>query len=271
MAEKIQKVIFVTPDVPFYIPKYLKNVLDKIGENQKVKKVYAVPFNLPKKNFFQTVKYYFTFYGFVVFSYLVILRIYYLISDFLNWFLKTNDCFHSVKLVCRKYRIPFSKIKNINSKDVIKEIKTINPDIILSLTAPQKFKESLISIPLKGCLNIHSALLPKYRGWNANFWVLAKGEKVTGVTIHYMNKEIDCGDILLQKQLEIKNEWSLHDLYINTINLGSSMISEVLKMTSEGKVLIQKNDISAGSHYTVPNRQDIKEFRSRKRKFFKFY
>lgn len=271
MKDEKLKVIFITQNEPFYIPRYLEKTLSRLGRGVEVMKVYALPPNLPGMNFFQTVRYFFLYYGPVVFAYVVFLRSYYLIKDFLGNIFKINNNFYNVKLVCRKYGTLFSSINDINSKNVLSEIRKLRPDVIFSLASPQIFGNELLSMPLRSCLNIHSSLLPKYRGVNANFWTLLKEEETTGVTIHYMKQKIDAGKILLQKKLKIQKDWSLNDLYWHIIELGSAAIAEGLRILKEGKEAPLENDIPAGSYFSFPSKADVIEFRRKHKRFFKLY
>lgn len=85
------KVIFITMDEPYYVPKYISDILLKLGKEVEVAKVYALPPNVSNKNFLQTVKAYFSYFGIIVFSYMVMLRAFYLMSDFLNHYFKTRS------------------------------------------------------------------------------------------------------------------------------------------------------------------------------------
>jgi methionyl-tRNA formyltransferase len=271
MTSKKIKVIFVTMNEPFYIPKYMDKILNKLGNEVEVIKVYASPSTIQNKSFLRTVHGFFSYFGLIVFSYMILLRLIYLTSDFICRLFKTNGQPHSVELVCKKYGISYSQAKSINAINVLNDIKQLNPDIVFSIACPQIFGKALISIPSKGCLNIHSSLLPEYRGLNANFWVLTKGEKTTGVTIHYVNPGIDDGDILLQEKIKINDTWSLNDLYLRVIAKGSSMVAKCLKLIYEDNVTTQKNDLSKGSYFTFPARKDVIEFRRNNKKFFKYY
>ena len=62
-------------------------------------------------------------------------------------------------------------------------------DLVISINASQKFKSEILALPRLGCINVHGALLPRYRGRLPSFWVLANGEKETGTTVHFMNEE----------------------------------------------------------------------------------
>ncbi len=270
MNSKRLKIVFLTMDEPFYIPKYIDDTLTKLNDKHDVLKIYALPSNLPDMNFIQTVHHFMTYFGTGVFFYMVLLRFLYMFRDLISDCFKINGKVHSVKLVCRKFRVDYSKIDKINSEAALDELRKLDPDIIFSLSCPQILSKQLISIPSRGCLNIHSSMLPLYRGLNANFWVLAKGEDTTGVSIHYVNPGIDDGDILLQEQIQIGKKWSLHDLYNKAMDIGSSMIATCLNSIAEGTATTRPNDISKGSYFSYPTNENTKEFRSRGRTFFKY-
>lgn len=271
MNKRKLNVVFVTMDEPFYIPVYIDNILRKLPEAINVSKVIGLHPHFANKSYLQTVRDYLSYFGVIIFCYMVLLRGYYYVSDIINQFVKLGGQFHSVKSVCEKYGIAYSHIYKINAPETLSVLSELEPDIIFSVSSPQIFKKAIIAIPKKGCLNIHSSLLPAYRGQNANFWVMARGERETGVTIHYINPGIDDGDIVLQEKIMIQSDWSLHDLYMKAIETGSDMIAESLQLVYRNKVTAKKNDVAKGSYFAFPSRKDVKEFRSRKKRFFKYY
>lgn len=271
MKTNTLRVVIVTQEEPFYIPYYIDRTLSKLSDNIEVVKIYTLPPTLPDKNFIQTILYFLSFYGPIVFSYMVFLRAVYFLTNILNSVFQISNRLHSVNLVSKKYDIDLSAPDRINSDEILSELRRLQPDIIFSIACPQIFGKKIISIPTKGCLNIHSSLLPQYRGLNANFWVMAKGEKETGVTIHYINPGIDDGDIVLQRKIRIERGWTMNELYFKAMDTGSDMISECLSSLSEGSITRTENRISEGSYFSYPTAGDVREFRSRNRRFFKYY
>lgn len=85
----------------------------------------------------------------------------------------------------------------------VRTLKNLKPDLILVNSYSMILPKEILDIPSKGTLNIHGALLPKYRGANVLNWVLINGEKETGVTIHYVDEGIDTGDIIVQRKVKI--------------------------------------------------------------------
>jgi methionyl-tRNA formyltransferase len=269
--ENKYNIVIVTQDEPFYLPIYLDKAISKLGNNIEILKIYSLPANIHNKTFHQTIRYYLMFFGIRAFIFLVLLRCYYGMSDILRGLLQLKGNYHSIRMVCRDKGVNYSRVMDINDIDILEEMDELEPDFILSLACPQRFKEVILRLPREKCLNIHSAILPRYRGINANFWVMAKGEKETGVTIHEMTKEFDEGAIVLQEKFAIQDEWSLNDLYKEVTDVGSGMISKCFRLWSEGRIerIIQNKD--DGSYFSLPQKDDVKEFRRRKKKYFRYF
>jgi len=104
--------------------------------------------------------------------------------------------------------------KGFNSKNAFEYIKEINPDLIISIFSKEIIPEEILKIPKYGCVNLHPALLPFYKGISPTFWVLANNEFRTGITLHYMDSGIDTGPIISQKEIIIKGFKTEHSIYI---------------------------------------------------------
>ena len=92
---------------------------------------------------------------------------------------------------------------------IISEIKKINPEIIFCFGGMQIIPKEVLEIPKLGTLNLHPALLPKYRGRFSTVHALFNGEEFTGVTLHYMSEALDAGPIISQKKYKIEDSASL--------------------------------------------------------------
>ncbi len=103
----------------------------------------------------------------------------------------------SIKSVAEKYGIKTWQIKNLNNKEFVEEFKKLDVDLIINQNQ-NILKKELLSIPKIGVINRHNALLPKNMGRLTPFWVLYKGEKVSGVSIHFVTEELNAGDIIVQ-------------------------------------------------------------------------
>jgi methionyl-tRNA formyltransferase len=109
-----------------------------------------------------------------------------------------------------------ARIKNLQ---VIDEIRALTPDIIAVMAYGQILPRTLLDIPRIACLNLHASLLPRWRGAAPIQAAIAAGDRQTGITVMYMDEELDTGDILLQRKIEILSTdtgGSLHDRLAQT-------------------------------------------------------
>lgn len=124
--------------------------------------------------------------------------------------------------------------------DVIRLVRQWSPDVLFSLYYRDRISDDILSIPSKGAVNLHPSLLPQYKGAFSAPWVIFNGEKQTGITYHYMTSEIDAGDIILQKKIDISENETAYSLYYRLIDEGVENFSEVYTMIRQGRVSAQK-------------------------------
>lgn len=184
---------------------------------------------------------------------------------------------YAKSIVCARYRvrrvfarhgIPVIEVSgNINSPDFIRQLKGARPDLIVSVAANVIFRKELIAAAPLGCLNVHTALLPKYRGLMPTFWVLKNNEKLTGVSVFFVDEKIDNGPILVQKKVEIRNQtWD--ELIRETKRVGMQAVAEAIVKIQAGHWAPIANDSAEGTYYSMPTRQDVLEFLARGKRFF---
>lgn len=123
---------------------------------------------------------------------------------------------------------------NQQDENAIDIIKNLKPDLIVVAAYGKILPEALLQIPPLGAINVHSSLLPKYRGAAPINWAILNGESKTGVTIMYMAKELDAGDIILQKSTEIQAQETAQDLTLRLAELGAEVLSEALGLLAAG-------------------------------------
>jgi len=169
---------------------------------------------------------------------------------------------NTVRGLAREQGIELIEPDDINSLGFISELKEKNLDLILSVAASQIFREELLSVPKWGCINIHSAELPKYRGRMPNFWAMYHGDESVGITIHTMDKGIDKGKIILQGKIEIPPDRNLDSLIKKSKSKAVDLVIEVLEKIRSGTV--ERRDYEGkGSYFSFPTREDVREFEKR--------
>jgi methionyl-tRNA formyltransferase len=174
---------------------------------------------------------------------------------------RTAKRFFTLAQLCAAYGIPFTKIRNPNSPAVVESLRKRQPDLIVSVACPYILKSELLSTPPLGCINIHHAPLPKYKGMMPTFWQLFHGEKKVGVTVHYMVEKIDEGQALLQDEMAVEPGESLDHLIRRAKRHGAHCIALVLRQIQSRTHVPLPLPETGGSYFTFPTIQQIREFR----------
>ena len=160
-----------------------------------------------------------------------------------------NVWFGSVPKLCQELSIPCVCPKDPNLFGWVERIKSVKPDIIFSFYYRYMLKSPILSIPPLGSYNLHGSFLPFYRGRCPVNWVLIKGEKKTGVTLHEMVAKPDAGDIVAQKPVEISRRDTALTLYRKLEQAADEMLAEVLPHMIIGDIKKSPMDLSKGSYY----------------------
>jgi UDP-4-amino-4-deoxy-L-arabinose formyltransferase/UDP-glucuronic acid dehydrogenase (UDP-4-keto-hexauronic acid decarboxylating) len=157
--------------------------------------------------------------------------------------------FDSVSELAASRNIPVFAPEDINHPIWVRKIRDIAPDIIFSFYYRNMVGTQILDIPPAGCLNLHGSLLPRYRGRCPINWVLVKGEKETGVTLHYMTPRPDDGDIVGQKRITISEDDTAKSLHQKAASASSVMLDEVLPQIKKGAAVRHPQDHSQASYY----------------------
>ncbi|MDB2521419.1 formyltransferase family protein [Planktomarina temperata] len=157
--------------------------------------------------------------------------------------------------------------KSINDPSSLAEISKYEPDILLSIAGNEIFKKPLIELAPKGCLNLHTGLLPKYRGLMPTFWALKNKEKEVGVSVFYVDTGIDSGPIAVQRKVPVRNRVQ-SELIKETKKVGIECILEALNNIETNSVVMHDNDDSHSTYYGFPTHDDVQAFKKSGAKFF---
>jgi methionyl-tRNA formyltransferase len=262
-SDSFSVVITVTEE-PLLINPFIRDVIRSIHAD--IKKVYIVKGSvMGKKKFGDKIQYIITIClisglftlvkrSFIVLSYGFLKH---MVSD------ASQNPF-SVAYTAKKYRIPVTFVNDISSASFLTELKNDNPTIIIN-QAQAILKEQFLIIPQVGSLNRHCGLLPKYRGRLAPFWALLKGEEESGVSIHFIDKEIDNGPILVQKKVPITRSDTFDTLLAKDFAIAPEAMVEAVGLIKSGeynKRLIP-NEKQFSSYYSSPTIRDALSYRKK--------
>lgn len=129
-------------------------------------------------------------------------------------------------------------------KEDYEKIISLNPDIIITCAYGQIIPEVILNCPKYGCINVHGSLLPKLRGGAPIHHAIINGEKETGITIMYMDKKMDSGDIITQRSTSIDDNENLDTLYERTSYIGKDLLLDTLPSIINGTNKREKQDES---------------------------
>lgn len=132
--------------------------------------------------------------------------------------------FRSVAEIARHHGLPAFAPPSPNHDVIQGLLKTLNPDVFLSVWYRRLLNLELLALPRIAALNLHGSLLPAYRGRAPVNWALVNGERLTGVTLHHMTAEADAGDIVAQEVIEILPGDTAYTLYQRMVNVGVDLL-----------------------------------------------
>ncbi|MFP6581575.1 MAG: methionyl-tRNA formyltransferase [Candidatus Hydrogenedentota bacterium] len=126
-----------------------------------------------------------------------------------------------------RQRIPIYWLEHLDATE-IKSLCAMKPDLLITCGFSIILPESVLSIPRIGCINVHTALLPKHRGPNPCAWVVHDGDGKSGVTIHVTETGIDTGAVLAQESFDLSPTDTSMDVYLASCAVTAGMISETI-------------------------------------------
>lgn len=133
-----------------------------------------------------------------------------------------------VKAHVADMNIPVFSPENINAPESLEKLRAWKPDLVVVLAYGQILKPDVLEVAPLGCINVHTSLLPKYRGAAPIQWAIVNGDVETGVTIMHMDKGMDTGDVILKRTVWISDEDTAGKLHDKLAIAGAELLCEFL-------------------------------------------
>lgn len=151
-----------------------------------------------------------------------------------------------VKEEATKRGIEVLQPERLKDSSFIETLKTHMPEFIIVVAYGRILPCEILTLPERSCINVHASLLPKFRGAAPIQWAIIKGERITGITTMLMDEGLDTGDILLQKEIEIKDEDNAITLSRKLSEEGARLLVETIRKirSSEIKPVPQRGEPS---------------------------
>lgn len=156
--------------------------------------------------------------------------------------------FSPVKEYALTENIPVYQPLKARDGEAMALVESLAPELIVVAAYGKILPEELLNYPKYGSINVHSSLLPKYRGAAPINWAILNGETETGVSIMYMAKDLDAGDVIRQAVTPIGDDEDAQALTARLADLGAETLSQVIRDMEAGKVSRTPQDHSAQTY-----------------------
>ncbi|WP_218047268.1 methionyl-tRNA formyltransferase [Staphylococcus pasteuri] len=163
-----------------------------------------------------------------------------------------------VKKVAVEHNIPVYQPEKIKGSEELQTLLNMDSDLIVTAAFGQILPEQLLNTPKLGAINVHASLLPKYRGGAPIHQAIIDGEKETGITIMYMVKKLDAGNIISQRAIDIEQDDNVGSMHDTLSFLGADLLKETLPSILNGTNDSVEQDDSQASFASNISREDEK-------------
>lgn len=160
-----------------------------------------------------------------------------------------------VKEVAVAHNIPVYQPVSVKDGAALEIIQRLNPELIVVAAYGRILPNAILEYPAKGCINVHSSLLPKFRGAAPIHWAVISGETETGVTIMHMAQELDAGDIIDQVRTPIDPDESVEAVHDRLAELGGKLLADVVAKIGDGTATRTPQDHSQATYASMLSRE----------------
>ena len=161
-----------------------------------------------------------------------------------------------VKLIAQREQIPLLQPLKMKDPEFLHALIEWNPDLIVVAAFGRILPPAILSLPPKGCINVHGSLLPKYRGAGPIQWAIINGEKETGITTMLMDEGMDTGMTLLQEAIPIAPDDTAGTLSARLAELGGRLLVETITRLKAGTLVPRAQDASQATLAPLLKKED---------------
>jgi len=161
-----------------------------------------------------------------------------------------------VKVLAEKLNLPVLQPLKARDEKFIAQLRELKPDLMVVVAYGQILPQAILDLPPHGCLNVHTSLLPRYRGAAPIQWAIAEGEPETGVTIMKMDAGLDTGPILSTRRTPILPADDSRTLHDRLAQLGAELLAETIPDYVAGKISPRPQPAQGASYAAKIKKED---------------
>ncbi len=160
-----------------------------------------------------------------------------------------------VKVCALSHEIPVFQPAKMRDGEALGYLRELDPELIVVAAYGKILPSEILDYPVKGCINVHSSLLPKYRGAAPINWAILNGEAVTGVTIMHMAPALDAGDIIAQASTPIGADETAPTLTARLAELGAELLVSTVEAIGAGTAARTPQDEADSTYAPMLSRE----------------
>lgn len=160
-----------------------------------------------------------------------------------------------VKEFALAHDIPVFQPESVKDGTALERIRALEPELIAVAAYGRILPVDILDYPAYGCINVHSSLLPKYRGSAPIHWAILNGDEESGVTIMHMAKAMDAGDIIAQSVTPIDPNETVETLHDRLAQMGAALLVDVVEQLKNGTAIRTPQDESKVTYAPMLSRE----------------
>lgn len=163
--------------------------------------------------------------------------------------------FSPVKEYALSQGIPVYQPLKLRDGTALSDVRALAPELIVVVAYGRILPDDILAVPPLGAINVHASLLPKYRGAAPINWAILNGETETGVSIMYLARELDAGDVICTASTPIGPEEDAPSLWARLAELGAQTLARTLPALAAGTAPRTPQDSSASTYAPMLSRE----------------
>ena len=161
-----------------------------------------------------------------------------------------------VKVIAQRQHLPLLQPTKMKDASFMAELSAWKPDLIAVAAFGRILPAAILSLPPRGCINVHGSLLPKYRGAGPIQWAIINGETETGITTMLMDEGMDTGAMLLQESVPIAPDDTAGTLSPRLAEVGGRLLVDTLVQLKKGALTPTRQDDSQATLAPLLKKED---------------
>ncbi len=162
----------------------------------------------------------------------------------------------AVKELALRLNLPVLQPERAREESFIEQLRQLEPDLLVVAAYGQLLPKAILDLPRFGCLNVHTSLLPKYRGAAPIQWAILKDEPETGVTIMKMDVGLDTGDIVSQEKTPIQPQDTSATLHDRLAGIGAGLLARTIPDYISGRISPRPQPVEGVNHAPKIKKED---------------